>query len=189
MNSASSTGRVCAPASASGPVYGGGFSGELDQGPHVGSEAFFMGHAALVGCVTTLTIVVPSCWHTPAGSAVLPSLATDQPSAASSASSVTKQPTGPQMPVPCVCRATLTPVAGSGGIVQVVMSTVATVGAVQQAAALKQAPPLCCTPPGEYAGKVDESTLLLTQRPPMQVSSGLVQVPTASPVESVEACP
>ena len=55
-----------------------------------------------------------------------------------SASSVTKQPTGPQMPWPSVCSATLIPAAP--GMVQVAMSTTATTGSVQQPVPSKQPP-------------------------------------------------
>src|SRR5258708_243449 len=103
------TGLACPPASAYGPAYAGGFLAAADQGPQMGSASCLAPQALLTGWVTTLTIVfLASCTQTPAGRTIRPSWPTVQPSTGSSLSSVTKQPTGPQMPRPSVWRAMLT---------------------------------------------------------------------------------
>ena len=54
---ASATGSGCAPASAVGPVYGGGWFLAEDHGPQVGRSAVFSAQVGGMICVTTLTIL------------------------------------------------------------------------------------------------------------------------------------
>src|SRR5262249_31348034 len=98
----SDTGRAWPPASAVGPVEGGGVVDGLTGGRRVGRLVFFGGRWLVRGEAPTLTIWPAPIWvHTACGRLMVPSLASVQPSAAPS-SRVTKQPVGPQMPCPSV---------------------------------------------------------------------------------------
>ncbi len=160
-------------------MYAGGWCDAPDHVPQVGSARFFPLQAGLTGSVTTSTILPwVICLQTAGGSTMLPSFADVHPSG-SFASSVTKQPAGPQIPAPSVWSATFTGTGGFG-IEQLAVSSFATVGLLQQVTPSKHDPPVSSLL-ASNAGSVDDSTLSLTHVPATQVSPGLQLVADSPP--------